>query len=167
MVELIISYLIALFQKAWEFLITNSQIISNFAIVGAFITTIISFAKTFKQNKKDEQIKISIEIYKQLTKTENKLLEVNDKIKYNITNEVTRKDKITRGHNRKVIESYILDHFNNWEWFAFLVNKKFITEKKITEHFRDKFCEEYESLLSKFPNYNFYEVNKLYSKWKK
>ena len=155
-----------MWEDIWEFLKLNSQVLSNLAIVGAFITTIVTFVKTFNQNKKDEQIKISIEISKQLTNSENHLNQTNDDIIYPIITEQQRLDNQQRRQRRKVIEPYVVDHFNNWEWFALLVNKKYITDKKIKEHFRDKFCDEYESILSKFPNLDFNEVHNLYKKWK-
>ena len=158
--------IVILFQSIWEFVKLNSQVLSNIAIVGAFITTIVTYRKTFNQNKKDEQIKISIDISKQLTNSENNFKKIIDEIKFSIITEKQRIDKKQRVQNRKAIEPYIVDHFNNWEWFALLVNKKYITDRQIKEHFRDKFCEEYQSILSKFPNLDFNEVHNLYKKWK-
>jgi hypothetical protein len=141
------------FQNLWDMIISYShpiQIISYFAIVGTFIGSIVTFSKTFKQNKKTEQIKVVIEIKKHLSESENALDNAFDQMKYGTDNNPFKQtnetnstslygyDNNTKLDNTKFLEPFSLTHFNNWEWFALLVNTKFISEDALLDFFKGK-----------------------------
>jgi hypothetical protein len=159
-------------QKLIDLFISNSQliqIISNIAIVGTFMTTLVIFNKTFKQNKKTEQIKTVIEINKQLLESENQLEFVYKDIalKADTTPIALNNNTRLKKMNNNTIEPFIITYFNIWEWFALLVNNDFLSEEPLKRFFKDRFLTEYGSILNRFFGYlDFPEIKKLYKNWK-
>jgi hypothetical protein len=135
---------------------------ADIAVILAFIFTGITFWVTFSRRRKDEQIKTAMEVSKQLYESEKNFEEFERKL------EDWKSDKLRLAE----LEIQVIKHFNNWEWFALLVNHKQIRDDFIKEHFKENFLTEYEKVLSRFPNLyddntQFPEVKILFKKWNK
>lgn len=130
--------------------ICQVEIASNIAVILAFFFTSITFLVLFIRNRKDEQIKMAMELLKQLSDSDNLL--TNTLLQYRQSN------SIDISGNKKpvydIIKNSIIKHFNNWELFALLVNKKELTDSTILEHFKDNFIAEKEKILSKYSDLN-------------
>lgn len=142
------------------------QIFSNFAVIGAFIASIVIFYYTFKQNKKSEELKTMHEVLKYFTDAENELLKAANEFDKN-------KDK-------SAYEIKLLMYFNVWEWVAFLLKTKIISDENgeldLIGYLQPTLIKDYETfkihpfltVIKKALNdpKEFTETKKLYKKWK-
>jgi hypothetical protein len=141
---------------------------SYIAVILAFVFTSITFLVVFRRNRKDEQLKMAIEMLKQLSDSdnllENTLLQLKEPSSINIYGD--------KKYAYETLRASIIKHFNNWELFALLVNKKEIKDDAILEHFKENFITEKESMLVKYPDLEnneskYPQIKLLYDKWKK
>ena len=142
---------------------------ANVAVVGAFIFTGITFWVTFKRNRKDEELKTVWQVSDRISESEEALMNELEEMK---NTPVSKEDLKTRTYNFEQIRKLVIDHFNNWEWFALLVNSKELSEGIFLNHLRGNFIEDYDRILSKFPDLykkedEFPECFKLYKNIKK
>lgn len=141
---------------------------SDAAVILAFIFTGITFLIVFRRNRKDEQIKTALEIQKQLSESD--LLLTDTLLKFK--NSTSVEDAMNPQNVYDSLKTVVIKHFNNWEWFAVLVNKKEIKQGYIKEHFKNRFIRECREILSKFYNLEneeqttYKETKLLYKKWK-
>jgi hypothetical protein len=144
---------------------------ADIAVILAFIITGVAFWKTFTRTRKDEQTRTVMEISNRLNQSENYLHQVIKDIKEK-PYEPSYDGKLvpTQEDNFNYLYNAVIRHFNNWEWFAVLVNKNEIKEDYLKEHFKNSFITDYEDILSKYlgiQDDKFPEVLKLYNEWKK
>jgi hypothetical protein len=133
------------------------DIASNFAVVGAFIFTGVTFFILFRRQRKSEQIKIVSEIEREFFEVENATLKI-----FSLEDPQQKKLEIRERD---------LQYLNIWERFSFLVNNKEITDHKIQNYYKSTLIKDYEKILILYPDKlnddNAYEeLKKLYKKWK-
>lgn len=139
---------------------------ANIAVVGAFIFTGITFWVTFKRHRKDEEIKTVWQISDRVSESEELLINELEEMKNTpVPDEIVR----TRTYNSDQVKKLVINHFNNWEWFALMVNSKELKEGIFLDHLKNNFIEHYDRILSKYPDLyknenEFPECFKLYKK---
>jgi hypothetical protein len=118
-----------------------------FISLGALAVSII----TFVRKQKSDQFRTALDIHDRLEQIANELIEV-------YFDDLKKKQKS-------------LEYLELWEWFAFLVNNKEITNTTIQKYFKPSLVVEVEKIFNDYPDVAnnaeaFQETKKLLSKWK-
>ena len=126
----------------------NLQTLSNFAVFGAFIFTILTFYLTQKDNKRSEQLKRVQEIQKMLSREYQNMLQNLYNTMQNPLHFESSKDPTSPAHilNRFLYQPVV----DTAEWASFLILNKDI-EKEYEKHLLSQIKEVYSTTESLFP----------------
>ncbi len=147
--------------------LVNLQTLSNFAVVGAFIFTILTFYFTNKDNKRSEQLKRVQEIQKMLSREYQNMLQNLYNTMQNPLFFESSKDPTSPTHilNRFLYQPVV----DTAEWASFLLLNKDI-EREYEKHLLNQIKEVYSTTGSLFPELlekNDYEyLKKIINEWK-
>ena len=147
--------------------IMNLQTLSNFAVVGAFIFTILSFYFTSKDNKRSEQLKRVQEIQKMLSR-ENQNMMQNLYFTNQNPSSLGPSEGLTPQHHEFIRYLYqpVVDVA---EWASFLILNNDI-EKNYERHLINQILEVYSFTENMFPelleNDEYENLKKINYQWK-
>lgn len=146
----------------------NLQTLSNFAVVGAFIFTILSFYFTSKDNKRSEQLKRVQEIQKMLSRENQNMMQNLYFTNQNPSRLGGSSEGLTSQHHEFIRYLYqpVIDVA---EWASFLLLNNDI-EKNYEKHLINQIREVYSFTVNMFPelleNDEYENLKKINTQWK-
>lgn len=145
----------------------NLQTLSNFAVVGAFVFTILTFYLTNKDNKRSEQLKRVQEIQKMLSRENQNMMQNLYFTKQNPL-QLNSRDNLTSS-NHEFIRYLYQPVVDVAEWASFLLLNKDI-EKDYERHLINQIREVYSFTENLFPellkNDEYENLKKINTQWK-
>lgn len=147
----------------------NLQTLSNFAVVGAFIFTILSFYFTSKDNKRSEQLKRVQEIQKMLSRENQNMMQNLYFTNQNPSRLGSSSEGLTSQNNHEFIRYLYQPVVDVAEWTSFLLLNKDI-EQKYERHLINQIREVYSFTENLFPelleNDEYENLKKINNRWK-
>lgn len=145
----------------------NLQTLSNFAVVGAFVFTILTFYLTNKDNKRSEQLKRVQEIQKMLSRENQNMMQNLYFTKQNPLQLNSSENLNTLNH--EFIRYLYQPVVDVAEWTSFLLLKNDI-EKDYERHLINQIKEVYSFTENMFPelldNEEYENLKKINTRWK-